>query len=71
MKSKKGLTRISKGAGHKILIRDSSNNATFSLHLPYSVGGSFSIGSIQFENVGSCYRPMQAIPASWYVNLNV
>ena len=66
----KGLTRQTSGT-RKITVRDYGNNTTFSLYLPYSVGGSFSIGSVEFQNNGSNYVPVQAIPKSWYVNLNV
>lgn len=55
----------------KITVRDFSNNTTFTLQIPFSTGREFSIGSIQFIDNGSYFKPVQNIPASWYVNLNV
>ena len=66
---KKGLTKQTSGC-RKVVINDSGNNTTFSLNLPYSVGGSFSIGSILFEHNGKTYIPTSPIPKSWYINLN-
>lgn len=66
----KGMTKQLNGT-HKITVRDSVNNATFTLQLPYSVGSRFSIGNVEFENNGQNYSPVQTIPQSWYVNLNV
>jgi hypothetical protein len=55
----------------KTLIRDSLNGKFFTLYLPFSTGKTFSIGQVTFENNGAYYKPMQAIPASWYVDLNI
>jgi hypothetical protein len=55
----------------KIVVRDYSNNKSFTLQVPFSIGREFSIGAIQFVDNGNTYTPVQQIPASWYVNLNV
>jgi hypothetical protein len=55
----------------KIVVKDYSNNASFTLQIPFSTGREFSIGAIQFIDSGSYFQPVQTIPASWYVNLNV
>ena len=56
----------------KIVVRDYSNNKSFTLQVPFSIGREFSIGAIQFVDSGNQYfKPVQTIPASWYVNLNV
>ena len=56
----------------KIVVRDFNNNATFTLQIPFSTGNTFSIGHIDFIDSGNQYfKPVQRIPASWYVNLNV
>ena len=54
----------------KIVVKDFSNNATFTLQIPFSIGKEFSIGVIQFVDSGSYFKPVQQIPASWYINLN-
>ena len=54
----------------KIVVKDFSNNATFTLQIPFSTGREFSIGAIQFVDTGSYFKPIQTIPASWYINLN-
>ena len=55
----------------KIVVKDYSNNATFTLQIPFSTGRQFSIGAVEFVDNGSYFKPVQTIPASWYVNLNV
>jgi|688.fasta_scaffold71799_9 hypothetical protein len=67
---KKGTTRIVKNAGYKINVRDSANNATFTLYLPYSSANGFSIGNIRFNSMGGYFAPSEPLPKSWYVNLN-
>jgi len=43
---------------------------TFFLHLPYSIGHSFSIGHVTFHNAGNgTYTPDLPIPESWTVTL--
>jgi hypothetical protein len=60
-----------RNTAQKTLIRDSLNGKVFTLYLPFSTGKTFSIGEITFANQGNnYYKPMQAIPTSWYINLN-
>jgi hypothetical protein len=71
---KKGTTKIVKNAGYKINVRDSANNASFTLYLPYSCKHEFSIGSIRFTPIGGYpsngFTPSEPLPKSWYVDLN-
>ena len=66
--SKQYKTRQFKNPGNKCLV--STDKGRFYLHLPFSIGRSFSIGDITFTNNGSYYSADRSIPDSWLVDLS-
>jgi hypothetical protein len=65
---KKHTTKQFKNPGNKRLI--STDKGKFYLHLPYSIGRSFSIGNVTFTNNGTYYSADRSIPNSWLVDLS-
>lgn len=60
------------------LFTNAGENTGFKLAIPYNLSGKFSIGHVDFEIYGKGYfnkgrsyvRAMQAIPQSWFIDLN-
>jgi len=61
-------TKQSKNPGNKRLI--STDKGRFYLHLPYSIGSTFAIGSVNFTNNGSYFSADKPIPSSWLIDLS-
>lgn len=78
MSKKRYLTKQTAPAYALPLFTNAGENTGYKLAVPYNSNGKFSMGHIDFEVYGKGYfnkgksyvRAMQAIPPSWFIDLN-